>query len=246
MNTNGILYGKGIFSTIAVVEAKPFQWEKHWQRLREHSSRIGLDISGHRKDAVFNSLREQILENNLINGRARVTLIDGSQSSIWTSEPEKKVELLVMTAEMQQLPKFYQLTISPYRVNSTSPLAGIKSCNYLENILAIDEARSRGFNEAVRLNERGKITSGCMSNIFWLAKGKLFTPDLSTGCLAGTTRSYVLDNLECEEVRSEVEELFAADAIFLTSAGIGIKAVERLDAKEFKKIEHPLLNLLPY
>ncbi len=246
MNTNAILYGKGVFSTIAVVAGQPFQWNKHWHRLADDAEVIDLDISEYNKELILKALSESIDADQMVDGRARITLSDGSQSSIWAAGSKGETNLSIMIAKRRSVPESLKLTVSPYRTNSTSPLAGIKSCNYLESILAIDEAKSRGCDEAIRSNERGELTSGCMSNVFWLAKGTLFTPDLSTGCLAGTTRSYVLDNLECKEVRSGIEELIGADAVFLTSAGIGIKPVKQLDAKQFEKIEHPLMKLLPY
>jgi len=245
MNTNAALYGKGVFTTIAIYDGEPFLWDKHWQRLKDHADIIGLDISGYSELEILSLINERIGNEDLINGRARITFIDGSQSSIWTSEPKKVTEFSILTAKTRPLPDRFKLSLSPYRTNSSSPLAGIKSCNYLENILAFDEAKARGFDEAVRLNERGEITGGCMSNIFWLIGERLFTPDLSTGCLAGTTRGFVLENLECAEVCASFDELKNADAVFLTSAGIGIKTVERLDNKIFDKLEHPILDLLP-
>ena len=91
------------------------------------------------------------------------------------------------------------LTVSPYRINSKSPLAGVKSCNYLENILAWEAAKAHGFDEAIRLNEKGEIASACLANVFWKKNGEIFTPPLETGCLKGTTRGYVLENLAAAE-----------------------------------------------
>ncbi|MEO6589891.1 MAG: aminotransferase class IV, partial [Pyrinomonadaceae bacterium] len=119
--------------------------------------------------------------------------------------------------------------ISPFLVNSTSPLAGVKSCDYLENIIALEEAEQRGFDEAVRLNERGEIVSACMANIFWRKSGRLFTPLLKTGCLAGTMREFVLENEDGFEIKMSLDSLENADEIFLTSAGLGICKVSEFD-----------------
>ena len=83
--------------------------------------------------------------------------------------------------------------------------------------------------EAVRVNERGLITGGCMSNIFWLKDEVLYTPSLATGCLAGTTREFVLENVECREVEVRIDEIEKSEAIFLTSAGVGIRQVNSFD-----------------
>jgi 4-amino-4-deoxychorismate lyase len=102
----------------------------------------------------------------------------------------------------------------------------VKSCNYLENILSLEDAKDRGFDEAIRLNEKGEIVSACLANLFWKKDVAIFTPSLETGCLKGTTRGFILENFTVEERKAELIELEKADEIFLTSAGIGvIKAV---------------------
>jgi branched-subunit amino acid aminotransferase/4-amino-4-deoxychorismate lyase len=84
-----------------------------------------------------------------------------------------------------------------------------------------------------------------MANVFWLRGDQLFTPSLTTGCLAGTTREYVLENFDCREVAAAKPELLNADNVFLTSAGIGIRQVAKFEDREFTNSTHPLLDLLP-
>jgi branched-subunit amino acid aminotransferase/4-amino-4-deoxychorismate lyase len=112
-------------------------------------------------------------------------------------------------------------------------------------LIAKDEAKSRGFDEAIQLNERGEIASACMANLFWLKRGKLLTPSLKTGCLAGTTREFVLESLDCEEIEAGIDELRNADQIFLTSAGLGVAPVAEFDGQNRDVREHPIINLIP-
>lgn len=245
VSTSAALFGNGIFTTIAIYKSTPFLWEKHWRRLIENAAAVGIDLLEHHAESVADELRELIVQNSLVNGRARITFFDESDSPIWSDNAEAKTSLSINTGELRPLPYDFRLTVSPNLVNSTSPLAGVKSCNYLENILAMDEAKARGFHEAVRVNERGEISSACMANLFWLNDGKLYTPDLSTGCLAGTTREFILENLECEEVTVSLKKLDSADQIFLTSAGIGVVQIAEFDGRQLEKNHHPLLDLLP-
>ena len=126
------------------------------------------------------------------------------------------------------------LTVSPYRTNTLSPLSGIKSVNYLEHALSWEEARSRDFDEAVVLNERGEIVSATMANLFWVTYGTLHTPSLATGALAGVTRARIL-NLAGELSMPHVEGVYdlshlsAAEEIFLTSSGLGVAIVTTFD-----------------
>ena len=220
--SSAALYGSGIFTTLAIYDKKPFLWEKHWRRLGANAAKVGIDLSKFSETAVKNSLAEIINQNKTKNARARITFFDESPSKIWAFDAEHKTSLLIQTADLKQIKENLTLTVSPFLINSTSPLAGVKSCNYLENILALEEAKKRNFDEAIRINERGEIVSACMANIFWQAGGKLFTPSLATGCLAGTTREFFMEKREVFEVKESLETLQNADAIFLTSAGIGI------------------------
>ena len=178
------------------------------------------------------------------DGRARITISDESPSEIWSERGEKRTRLSIIIAPRRELPTEISLTVSLHRINTTSPLVGIKSCNYLEHLMAYKEAKERGFDEAIRFNERGEIASACMANVFWLKGERLYTPSLETGCLPGTTREFVLENSDCEEVVTGQEFLEQADAIFLTSAGIGIVDVSGFDGTPKGRSRHPILDLV--
>ena len=242
--SSATLYGKGVFTTVAIHDRSPFLWDKHWKRLCSNAERLGIAISEYQETRVKRSLKELLAVSEVINGRVRVTFLDESASLIWPFRAERKTSLLITAAGLRPVPGAFRLAASPHSINSTSPLAGIKSCNYLENILALDEAQHSGFQEAVRLNERGEVTSACMANIFWLREGQLFTPDLATGCLPGTTREYILENLDCSEVKESIESLQGADAIFLTSSGLGVVSVAEFESRAMQYVDHPILELL--
>lgn len=239
------LYGIGIFTTIAIQDERPFLWEKHWLRLVGNAEKLKIDLVEFSENLTKHALAEIVQENKVTNGRARITFFDESRSSIWPFESDRKTSLLITTGDLRPVPDNFKLAVSPLPVNSRSPLAGVKSCNYLENLMTLDEAKNRGFHEAVRINERGEITSAAMANLFWLKDDVLYTPSLKTGCLAGTTREFVLENMACREALVSIDELNDAEAIFLTSAGLGVVCVSQYQSKTLSRIEHPILDLLP-
>ncbi len=240
----GVLYGKGVFTTVRIDCGQPFLFEKHLRRLSENARAIGLVPVENSTIGV--GLQAVIASNSVVSGRARITLLDASQSNIWGGSSTPATELHIITGDFRPMPGEFRLGVSPFAVNSASPLAGVKSCNYLENLIAAEEARGRGFHEAVRLNERGEVVSGAMSNIFWLSGGKLYTPSLRTGCLAGTLRELILEKLDCKEVEVGIGELERAEAIFLTSSGIGIRPVAELAGRRLPVLSHPVLELWPF
>lgn len=242
--TNASLYGKGVFTTISIVDGSPFLWEKHWRRLSANTETIGIDITNCSESMVADALAVSIKRDQIINGRARITFTDERPSAAWPHESNGATKLSIVTGGIREIPNNFKLTVSPYPINSRSPLAGVKSCNYLENLMAVEEAKKRGFHEAVRFNERGEVTSAAMANVFWLKNGELFTPSLATGCLAGTTREFVLENLDCSEVEAGIEELDLADAIYLTSAGLSIVPVAEFEKRKLSNPPHQITKLL--
>jgi branched-subunit amino acid aminotransferase/4-amino-4-deoxychorismate lyase len=219
--SSAAFYGRGVFTTLAIYDEKPFLWEKHWRRLTENAAKIKLDISRFSEDDIDDALRALINQNQIKNARARITFFDESASGIWKFATNRTTSVLITTADFQATKDFH-LTVSPYPINSKSPLANVKSCNYLENVLALEAAKAENFDEAVRLNERGEITSACMANLFWIKGEQIFTPALETGCLAGTTREFLMEKVSVQEVKAKMIDLHEADEIFLTSAGLGI------------------------
>ena len=191
------------------------------------------------EDSVQNSLSELIEKNNLTDGRARITFFDESASEIWMFESVRRTSLLIATGDFRRGgAEEFRLTLSPYRINSKSPLANVKSCNYRENLLALEEAASRRFDEAIRLNENGEMTAAAMANLFWIKDETIFTPALETGCLEGTTRSFVIEL--AQEIGFDIytsaepfEALRRADEVFITSAGIGIGKVRSVDGETY-------------
>lgn len=233
--SSAALYGKGIFTTVAIIDKKPFLWEKHWRRLNENSAKIKLDISAFSEEKLKNALIETIEKNNCSKGRARITIFDESPNKIWSFESKETTGFLITTANSHKRKTNLRLTVSPYEIDSKAPLAGVKSCNYLANLIALEEAKERGFDEAIQLDQRGNIVSACMANIFWLKNGNLFTPLPETGCLRGTMREFLMEKFDVTEVESPVEVLFDCDAVFLTSAGIGVVQIVEFETKVFSR-----------
>lgn len=231
------LHGRGVFTTLAVYRGEPFQWHLHWARLTSHAQRAGVDCAHLTGEGVHAGLLRLIETNNVAEGRARVTIIARALRGLWKmgAADELASDILIMTGE-GRAPEHgtLTLTVSPHRVNTLSPLAGLKSVNYLEQMLAWEEAHARDFDEAVRLNEHGEIVSGAMANIFWVTSGRIHTPALSVGALDGTTRACVIDlarelNYPLVEGVYGLHELGEAEEIFLTSTGLGVCAVTAFD-----------------
>ena len=235
--TSGSLYGRGIFTTLAVYGGRPFLWPQHWMRLMDHAARLRVDCKSFEEAGVRASLKRLIEANEVRDGRARVTIFGGADQGVWKLKGSggRGGELLIMTGDARSVDEEgLALTVSPLRSTTLSPLAGINSVNYMEHVLSWEEARARDFDEAVVLNERGEIVSATMSNLFWVTGGAIHTPALSTGALAGVTRARIIAlaaelSMPLVEGVYDLSHLSDADEIFLTSSGLGIAIVTTFD-----------------
>ncbi len=239
--SSAMLYGRGVFTTVAIYNGMPFLWPEHWQRLKDHAENLSIDCTGENERNVGEALRKLVAVNQVGKGRARVILLARSGRDVWKtrSAGDRKTDLLIMTGEAQKIsPAGLSLAVSPYRHNTFSPLAGIKSLNYLDEVLAWEEAQAREFDEAVMLNERGEIVSATMANIFWAREGTIHTPALSTGTLPGVTRAAVIELATRQfipviEGVYDLADITEAEEIFLTSASYGVAPVTTFDFRQY-------------
>jgi aminodeoxychorismate lyase len=239
--SSAMLYGRGVFTTVAIYNGKPFLWPNHWRRLKDHAERLKVDLAGASEQGLGDCVRKLVAVNQVKNGRARIILLARSGRDVWKAKASgnRKTDLLIMTGEPQKIsPAGMSLAVSPHRFNTFSPLVGIRSLNYLEQVLSWEEAQSRDFDEAVMLNERGEIVSATMANIFWVREGTLHTPALSTGAIAGITRAAVIELAEKQfipviEGVYDLGDLTEADEIFLTSASLGVALVTTFDFRQY-------------
>jgi aminodeoxychorismate lyase len=251
--SSAMLYGRGVFTTVAIYNGEPFLWRAHWQRLQQQAEKLSIDSTGLNERNLAEALTKLVAVNQVDCGRARVILLARSGRDFWRARQAgtaRKTDVLIMTGNAQVVPTAgMTLAVSPFRVNTSSPLTGIKSLNYLERVLAWEEAQERQFDEALMLNERGEIVSATTANIFWVREGTIHTPTLSTGAYAGVTREAAIELaakhfIPVIEGAYELGDLTEADEIFLTSASVGIASVITFDFRQYSQTAESITSRL--
>lgn len=244
----GLLYGWGVFTTLRVYAGKPFAFDRHWARFMVHAEKAHIPAT---IDLTLASraLNELIVANSVDHGRARLTLLRGNAGS-WRVESGGETEFLIFTSsDAPRARTDLALTLSPYRVLSTALLAGVKQTAMLDNLFALEEARSRDFNEAVLLNERGEMVSATAANIFWVEGDEVFTPSLATGCVSGITRHFIHEittrwSLHLVEGSFPVQRLLDAREVFLASTSREVTIVSSFDAKQYSNKQARIAKLI--
>lgn len=234
----GFLYGFGLFETMRAYHGQVFRLDRHLRRLTRSAEILGLaegipDLTG--------AVRETIRVNRLSDARIRITVSIGEGGMVPDPGTCRKPTVLILAGPYQPYSepvyeRGFEVITSSIRRNSQSPLSRLKSANYLESLLAKQEAKKTGADEALCLNEKGLVAEASMSNIFLVCDGSLLTPKEDSGILPGITRETVLelaDRLKIGFSERDIspEEAFQAEEAFLTNSLLEIMPLTKLDGQ---------------
>ena len=234
----GFLYGYGLFETMRAYGGQVFRLDRHLKRLL-HSAEI-LKLPTGTID-LKKEIMDTIQANELSDARIRVAISMGEGEMVPDSSTCNKPTVLVLAGGYQPYPeqvyqKGFRVVVSSIRRNSGSPLSRLKSANYLESILARQEARAAGANEALCLNDRGFLAEASMSNIFLVTNGILRTPRQESGILPGITRETILElapplGINTLEDNISLDEFSQAQEAFLTNSLMEVMPLTEIDEK---------------
>ncbi len=218
----GFLNGWGVFSTMRVSQGALFAFERHFARMRHDAQlmRVPFELEPDQLNALLLSLVEA---NHAFDGVLRVAVVRNRGGLFEAPNQDRDFDLVAFTAELTQWGKGVNLTYVPNARLGTSPFAGTKITSWAQNLTWYEQAREKGFDEAILLNECGEISECTSANIFAIEGEDVWTPPLATsGCLPGVTRAILLEEVHVPGVRIRERvltpsELESADAVFITS-----------------------------
>lgn len=238
---HGLLYGDGIFEGIRLYSGCVFRLDEHLERLEFSAKAIMLNMLWSRQE-LSDLVCETCRVNGLTDGYIRLVITRG-KGNLGLSPKSCKVPTLIIIADRLSLypTEYYEkgleiITVPTRRVNAAALSPGVKSLNYLNNIMAKMEAARLGYFEALMLNDQGYVAECTGDNVFIFRKGILCTPPFHAGALKGVTRSVVLDIAESLGVPVEQENLtrydiWVADECFLTGTAAEVIPVVEVDGR---------------
>lgn len=233
---HALLTGDGVFETLRIYRGRGFALRRHLDRLARSAQRMDLDIPD---PAVLREAVAEVIAANPGSGRLRIT-VTGGPSPMGPTRGPGPPTVIVATGPERDWPVTTDVVVVPWPRNERGALVGVKSVSYAENVLAFDYASRRGGGEAVFANLAGDLCEGTGSNVFVVIEGRLVTPPLSSGCLAGVTRDLVLECAEAVEEAVPVSALAGADEAFLTSSTRMVQAIRAVDGVPLASSPGPL------
>jgi len=233
----GLLLGDGLFETLLGRDGALVDLDAHLDRLAAGCAGLGLPPPD--RDEATRLMRQALARVEAPRAAVRLTLTAGSGGR-GLDRPDRPIPRLFATAAASAPAGGpARLHLSAVRRNEGSPASRLKTLAYLDNVLARQEARAHGADEAVMLNGRGQVACAGAANIFWVREGRLFTPGLDCGVLAGVMRARVMAaaaglGIAVAEVAAGVDDLARAEAVFLTNSLIGVRPVGSVGAVDYR------------
>ena len=238
---HGFLYGDGVFEGIRVYGGRVFRLDDHVERLYRSAAGIELEVpmtAPLLRDVILETVRRSAFDE------AYVRVVVSRGAGDLGIDPRKcaRGSIFVIADRIAVYPKqkyengLRVITSSIRRQRPDSLNSQIKSLNYLNNILAKQEATRAGADEAIMLNDAGYITEATADNVFLVRSGEVATPPVHLGLLEGVTRKVVLDlarqmGLPAHERVLVMQDVYGADEVFLTGTGAELVPVVEADGR---------------
>ncbi len=238
----GFLYGDGVFETLRAYSGKIFRLDDHIKRLFCSAKAVRLNTP-FTEGYITESLYQTLNGNNLKDAWLRLTITRGiSDEPGLDTAGCLKPAMVIISRDFRGYPEDLYLSgiraavVRTRRIPPEALNPGIKSLNFLNNIMARVEAREAGAAEAFMLSIEGFVAEGTVSNIFIVKDGVIKTPQACSGILNGVTRSLVIgiaqnNNIPIMEQPFKPDELYSADECFVTSTLYEVMPVTSINNK---------------
>ncbi len=235
---HGLVVGDGVFETIKVAAGVPFAMTRHLQRLRR--SALGLGLPEPDLDFIRDGAMAVVADSGAPPlARLRITYTAG-RAPLGSERGDAPATSIVAMAEQPIPAATVDVVTVPWPRNERGALCGLKTTSYGENVRALAYAAERGGSEAIFHNTVGQLCEGTGTNVFVVKGGRLLTPPLSSGCLAGVTRALVIEWADAIEEDLPLDALATADEAFLSGTTRDVQPIRNVDGKPLPAAPGPV------
>lgn len=243
---HGFLFGDSIYEVVRTVGGRLFAVKQHLERLHNSAQRLGMHIE---RDNDWIVAQWQALHAKAGHEESYLRMIVTRGEGVLDLHPETCTQqnYIGIAKKLTEWPvdlyahgcKIILANVRRNPKQATDP--AIKSGNYLNNVMALMEARKQNAAEAVMLNLEGHVTEATTSNIFMVKDGVVRTPSLDEGLLEGVTRGFILEackklDIEVQQGAISGEELMSADEVFITSTTRDVMPVSLIGETKIKRM----------
>ena len=248
ISNRALLYGDSLFETVRIMNGRPCFLSMHLDRLKKGMDILKMKPNWHDLSSKVFS----IIDKNKINKGATLKIVVyRNEGGKYTPESNKSSYFM----HIEEAPNFYGLNSKGWKIDffkdhlkPFNAFSSFKSSNCFNYILAAIWGKELKIDQAIILNQEGRISEGYNSNIFAVISNKLYTPPIEEGCINGVMRRIIIltakkRGMVTIEQPMEKELLLESDEIFLSNVNFGIRWVGALHQKRYmNKTSKLLLN----
>jgi 4-amino-4-deoxychorismate lyase len=236
-------YGDGLFETIAIRKGEPRLWSLHVDRLQAGCARLGIAVTA--DSELRQELAQALTATNLDTRYALAKIIVSAGSAERGYRRPDKARAELFTGIFESKPpdaanvRDGVATLRCETMVAAQPaLAGIKTLNRLEQVLARNEWQDPTIFEGLMCGTDGQLICGTMSNVFLVHDKTVSTPILDRCGVAGVMRRHVTavlsaNGMRVRECELAWDKLISADEVFLSNSQFGVVPVRSCDAQEW-------------
>lgn len=242
-DNRGLRFGDGLFETMKAINGDVQFIDEHLARLWTGLQVLQFDIPKLFTPDLLQSEILNLLKKNGLGKKARIRLTvfrgDGGIFDGMDQAPGYLIQSWALPAETGDWNSNGQvLGIYPNLKKNFDILANLKHNNFLPYALAAQHAKKEKWNDALLLNTEGRLCDTCIANIFLVKNGRVYTPLLSEGCVAGVMRKQIIEQLTGNgnkpvETELSVNDLLTADEVFLSNSIYNMRWVQSFGDKKY-------------
>jgi branched-chain amino acid aminotransferase len=235
----GLMLGDGLFETIAVAGGQAIWLNEHLARMATSAAELGISCD---EADLRVSISKVLKRSSAAHEVLRITLTRGvTQRGLAADAHHSSLLMSLLPFDPAQQPQILTLATSKIRRNETAPSSQYKTLSYIDNVAAAREVKGKA-DDALMLNSSGHVACSTVGNVFYLKYDELVTPAVGHGILPGITRAKILENpsLKARQDFVTVDDLYTADAVFLTNSLRLVTPITKLDDKAIgtKSVQH--------
>ncbi len=241
LEDRGLMYGDGLFETIAVRNQQLEFWQRHMQRLHDGCQRLNIPTPDPQR--LLAEARQLISGQTIAVLKIIITRGQGGRGYRAPELAQTNPSRVHALYDWPDYPNINQkegviLRYCRNRLGINVSLAGIKHLNRLEQVLARSEWNDETISEGLMLDSNDYVIEGTMSNLFFVKDGTLLTPDLSNSGVAGIMRDVIQEIAHKNHIPLEIgyylpADINNADELFISNSLIGIWPVRQLEQQHY-------------
>ena len=243
IDDRGLQYGDGLFETVAIRSGEPRLWSLHCERLARGCDALSIQMPSER--VLTDGIEHAISASNVSAAYSIVKIIVTAGVSQRGYGRAANAEPMILFGAFASKPppaSYYKdgiaMTFCKTRLARNSPVAGLKTLNRIEQVLARSELTNSDYFEGLTMDADGHIICGTMSNVFLVNGKSISTPSLDDCGVAGVMRSHTIASLEktgtiVDRVRATQSDLKKADEVFITNSQFGVIPVASCDSMQW-------------